>query len=207
MGSRRLLIPAILLFFAAAHAQVIEFESGGLRYKALTHNGVTIMFAPIAMRVHEYAILQISISNGSPVSWTVKPEDFRFERPDGSAIQAAPARVVVETLMEKGNRGDVMKLMSAYEATLFGNSQIHSTNGYESRRQNMMASSGSSRLNAAAVASAIVLATIKLTPGQSTDGAVFLPNQGKPLGPGKLVADTAGETFTFALSPEPARGH
>lgn len=205
MGSRRLFTPAIILFIAAAHAQVIDFESGGLRYKALTHNGVTVMFAPLTMRIHDYAILQVAISNGSPISWAVKPEDFRFERGDGSAVQGLPARTVVETLMSKGSRGDVMKLMAAYEASLYGNAQIHSTNGFEARRQNMMAN-GSSRLNAAAAASAIVLATIKLNPGQSTDGAVFFPNQGKPLGAGKLVANTAGETFTFPLSGEPAKG-
>ena len=206
MGSRRQLLPAIVLFIAAAHAQVIEFQSGGLKYKALTHNGVTVMVAPIAMRVHDYAILQVSISNGSPVSWAVKAEDFRFERADGSSIQGVPAREVVDTLMEKASRGDVMKLMSAYESTLYGNSQFHSTNGFEVRRQNMMAH-GSTKLTAAAAASAIVLASMKLLPGQSTDGAVFFPNQNKPLGAGKLVGDTAGEIFTFPLDAEPAKGH
>src|SRR5271154_868338 len=34
----------VLLLLATAQAQVIEFESSGLKYKALTHNGVTIMF-------------------------------------------------------------------------------------------------------------------------------------------------------------------
>ena len=147
----------------------------------------------------------MAVSNGSPISWAVKPEDFRFERADGSAVQASPARAVVETLMEKGSRGDVMKLMSAYEASLYGNAQIHSTNGFEARRRNMMAN-GSSRLNAAAAASAIVLATMKLNPGQSTDGALFFPNQGRPLGAGRLVANTAGEVFTFSLSGEPMKG-
>lgn len=207
MGSRRLLIPAMVLSIAAAHAQVIEFESGGLRYKALTHNGVTVMFAPIVMRIHDYAILQVAISNGSPISWAVKAEDFSFERADGTVIQAEPARAVVETLMAKASRGDVMKLMSAYEASLYGNSRIHSTNGFEARRQNMMANGGSSKLNAAAAASAIVLPTVKLLPGQSTDGAAFFANQGKPLGAGKLIANTAGETFTFLLDAEPAKGH
>jgi hypothetical protein len=207
MGSRRLLVPAIGLFIAAAHAQVIEFESGGLKYKALTHNGVTVMFAPIAMRIHDYAILQVAISNGSPISWSVKPEDFRFERADGARLPASSASSVVETLMQRASRGDVMKLMSVYEASLYGNAQIHSTNGFEARRRNMMANGGSSKLNAAAAASAIALGPIKLNPGQSTDGAIFFANQGKPLGAGKLVADTAGEIFTFVLDAEPAKAH
>ncbi len=197
----------MLLFIAAAHAQIIEFESGGLHYKAITHNGVTVMFAPITMRVHDYAILQVAISNGSPISWSVKADDFRFERADGTAIPASSASSVVETLMQKASRGDVMKLMSAYEASLYGNSQIHSTNGFEARRRNMLANGGSSKLNAAAAASALVLAPVKLNPGQSTDGAVFFPNQGRPLGAGKLIAETAGEIFTFPLDAEPAKGH
>jgi hypothetical protein len=206
MGSRRFTLPAIMFFIAAAHAQVIEFESGGLKYKALTHNGITVMFAPITMRIHDYAIMQVAISNGSPVSWAFKPDDFVFERPDGTFVKGSTANAVVETLMEKGNRGDVMKLLTAYEAGLYQNAQIHSTNGFESRRQNMLANMGSSKLNAAAAASAMVLALIKLNPGQSTDGAVFFPNQGKPLGAGKLVANTGGEVFTFPVDAEIPKG-
>jgi hypothetical protein len=206
MGSRRFPHPAIFLFIAAAHAQIIEFESSGLKYKALTHNGVTVMFAPMTTRIHDYAILQVAVSNGSPVSWAIRPEDFRFERADGSMVQASAARSVVETLMDKGNRGDVIKLSSAYEAGLYGNSRIHSTNGYESRRQNAQAAMGSAKLNAAAAASALVLATIKLMPGQTTDGAVFFPNQGRPLGVGKLVVSTAGEVFTFPVDAELLKG-
>lgn len=165
------------------------------------------MFAPIAMRIHDYAILQVAVSNGSPISWAIRPEDFRFERADGSSVQASPARSVVETLMQKGNRGDVIKLSTAYEAVLYGNSRMHSTNGYEARRQNAQAALGSAKLNAAAAASALVLATIKLMPGQTTDGAVFFPNQGRPLGMGKLVVNTAGEEFTFPVDGELTKVH
>jgi hypothetical protein len=106
---------------------------------------------------------------------------------------------VVDTLLEKASRGDVIKMISAYEAGLYGNAQIHSTNGYESRRQDALADIGSGKLKAAAAASAIALVTTKLAPGQSTDGAVFYPNQGKSLGAGKLIVTTAGETFTFPI--------
>jgi hypothetical protein len=54
-------------------------------------------------------------------------------------------------------------------------------------------------LKAAAAASAIALVTTKLAPGQSTDGAVFYPNQGKPFGSGNLIVHMAGETFVFPL--------
>jgi hypothetical protein len=191
-----------VLLLVTARSQVIEFESSGLKYKALTRNGVTIMFALLPTRVRDYAILQIAVSNGSPVSWGIRPEDFKFERPDGSVLQALPAGAVVTSMLTKASRGDVMKLISTYEAGLYGNTQMRSTNGYESRRQNALAEVGSTKLKAAAAASAIVLATTKLLPGQSTDGAVFYPNQGKPLGAGQLIVNAAGERFVFPVEPE-----
>jgi hypothetical protein len=60
-----------------------------------------------------------------------------------------------------------------------------------------MAEMTSLRLKAAAAASAIVLAPVKLKPGESTDGAVFYPNAGKPLGPGRMVVNAAGTAFEF----------
>jgi hypothetical protein len=186
----------------AAHAQIIEFESGGLLYKTLTKNGITVMYARLPLRVLDYAILQVAVSNGSGVSWTVKPEDFRFERMDGAGIQALPARTVVGSLIERAGRGEVIKLVAAYESSLYNNAQIHSTNGYEARRQNAFADLGSSKLKAAAAASAIAMVTTKLAPGQSTDGAVFYPNHGKPLGAGKLVVVAAGETFEFPMEAD-----
>jgi hypothetical protein len=206
MGSPSRVARSILLLLAAilvggAGAQVIEFESGGLKYKTLTHNGFTIMFAPLPLQVRDWAILQVSISNGSPVSWTVKPEDFRFEH-NGRGIQALQAGTVVNLVRDHAGRNDVTKLVTAYEATLYGNAQIHSTNGYEARRQSALAEVGSTRLKAAAAASAIVLAPTKLLPGQSTDGAVFYPNNGKPLGAGQLTVHAAGEDFVFQLEVE-----
>ena len=196
---------AFLLTFAlaaAAHSQIIEFESGGLKFKTATRNGVTVMFANLPLRVLDYAVLQVAVSNGASVSWTVKPEEFRFERADGKVIPGLAARIVVGSLIDRAGRGEVIKLVGAYEASLYNNAQIHSTNGYEVRRQNAFAELGSSKLKAAAAASAIALVTTKLAPGQSTDGAVFYPNQGRPLGAGKLIVTTAGETFEFPVEAE-----
>jgi hypothetical protein len=202
MGSRRAFLLTMILLAGTIRAQVIEFESGGLRYRALTRNGVTIMFATLPTHVRDYAILQVAISNGSQIPWSIRPEDFRFERAGGSAIQALPAGTVVTTLIEKARRGDVIKLISTYEAGLYNNSQMHSTNGYETRRQDALAEVGATRIKAAAAASAIALVTTKLAPGQSTDGAVFYPNQGKPLGAGRLIVNVAGETFEFPMEAE-----
>ena len=208
MGSRALLthsrfaILAAVLLPTAIWTQVIPFESNGLKYKALTRGGMTIMFAQLPTKVRDYSVLQVSISNGSPVSWEVKPEDFRFEREVGSPIRALAANTVVGNLLKNANRNDVSRLMTAYEAALNGNVQMHSTNGYESRRQDAQGEGGAGRMRAAAAASALALVPTKLEPGQSTDGAVFYPSGGKPLGAGKLIVNEAGEEFVFPVEPE-----
>jgi hypothetical protein len=207
MGSlRALLLTAILLSAALppglkAQGQVLEFESGGLKYKSLTHNGVTIMFAPLPSRVLGYAILQVAVSNGSPVSWSIRPEDFRFERDNGDTIEALPAGTVIGNLLKRAGRSDVTKIIVAYESALTGNAVVHSTNGYEARRQDALAI-GTGKLKAAAAASAIALVTTKLESGQSTDGAVFYASSGKPLGTGRLMVEMAGEKFEFPVEPE-----
>ncbi len=108
-------------------------------------------------------------------------------------------------MIERGSRVDVIKLVSAYENSLYGLSRFKSTNGYEARRQSALAEVSSTKLKAAAAASAIAFVTTKLAPGQSTDGAIFYPTAGKPLGPGRLVVNTAGEVFEF--EPPPAANH
>jgi hypothetical protein len=195
MRLRLLLLLAVLAVFA--RAQVIEFESGGLRYQTLTKNGITIMWATLPTSVHHYKILQVAVSNGSPISWSIKPEDFSFQRQDGGSVPAVPAKTVVSGFIEKGGRQDVIKLVSAYEQGLYGMTRFHSTNGYETRRQNALAEVSSAKLKSAAAASAIVFVQTKLSSGQSTDGAVFFPNAGKLLGSGRLLVRAAGELFEF----------
>jgi hypothetical protein len=202
MGSRSSLLLAAVLFTGALHAQIIEFESGGLTYRTLTRGGMTIMWAHLPMHIREYAVLQVSISNGSPVSWQVKPQDFKFDKAEGETIAAQPAATVVQQMMDHASRGDVIKLITAYEAALTGNTRVHSTNGYESRRQNAQAELGGGKLRAAAAASAIAFVATKLLPGQSTDGAIFFLNGGKQLGAGKLIVNAAGEVFEFPVEIE-----
>jgi hypothetical protein len=186
-----------VLFCVIVFGQVIEFESGGMHYQTLTRRGVTVMFARMPTHVREFSILQVAVSNGSQAPYTIRPEDFRYVHSDGSAIPAAPARTVVNMLLEKGSRSDVIHLVSAYESALYGVQRMLSTNGYEQRRQAALAEVQSTKIKAAAAASAIALVQIKLTPGQSTDGAVFFPNEGKPLSGGRLVINTNTDTFEF----------
>jgi hypothetical protein len=183
-------------------AQVIEFESGGLKYQTLSKKGVTVMFAQLPTHLREYNIVQIAVSNGAGTACTVRPEDFSFQRPDSGTIRALPARTVVDHLMARGSRNDVIRLVAAYESSLYGIAKFRSTNGYEQRRQAAVADLTSTKLKAAAAASAIALVEARLTPGQSTDGAVFFPTDGKPLGPGRLRCRLAGETFEFENEPD-----
>ncbi|MGH9721809.1 MAG: hypothetical protein ACRD8O_16495 [Bryobacteraceae bacterium] len=195
MWARTFLLIALAARVAAP--QAIEFESNGLKYQTLTRNGVTLMYAHLPVHVREFMILQVAVSNGGRAPAMVKPEDFRFERSDGTVVRAAAARYVVDSLLERGNRGDVIKLVSTYESALYGMQRIRSTNGYEQRRRDALAEVSSTRLKAAAAASAIALVQTRLIAGQSTDGAVFFPTDGKPLGSGRLVVRAAGTEFGF----------
>jgi hypothetical protein len=182
-----------------APGQVIEFESNGLKYQTLTKRGVTVMYAHLAARMHDFSILQVAVSNGSPGPYTIRPEDFTFLRGDGEEVRAWPARSVVGLLMQKGGRGDVIKLASAYETALYGIPHMRTNNGYEQRREAAMAELTSTKLKAAAAASAIALVQTNLKPGESTDGAVFFGGEGKGLGPGRLIVRTNTDTFEFQM--------
>lgn len=178
-------------------AQVIMFESGGLRYQTLSKDGVTVMFAHLPAQLHDYQIVQVGISNGSTDKFTIHPEDFIFEQSGGTRLYATPAKVVVERMLEHATRNDVIKLISTYENSLNGVSRFRSTNGFEARRQNYLAEIGSAKVKAAAAASAIALIDTRLEPGESTDGAVFFAAPSKTLGPGRLLVHAGGHIFEF----------
>jgi hypothetical protein len=184
------------LFPLCGGAQVIEFESNGLKYQTLTRSGVTIMFAHLPIHPRGYSIIQAAISNGSGGSYAIKPEDFSYVRQDNSVLRASPSKSVVEQLLEKGSGSDVVKLITTYEAGVYGNPHFRSTNGYESRRQAALAFSAT-KIRAAAAASAIALVQIKLAPGESTDGAVFFLTENKLLTGGRIFVKTNTDTFAF----------
>jgi hypothetical protein len=204
-GFMRFLLATTLAATTALFGQIIPFESNGLQYKTLTKGGVTVMFANLPAHLKEYSILQVSIANGSPISWTVKPEDFTYRGQDGTQWQAATALSVVNNLLARAGRHDVIKLVTTYERGVYGNEHMQTTNGYESRRQSALAEGVSSRLKAGAAASALALVPTKLAPGESTDGAIFFPSNGKVFGPGTLTAHTGGETFEFPSDGEPSK--
>jgi hypothetical protein len=179
-----------------ASAQVIEFEQNGLKYQTLTKSGVTVMFALLPSHLHEYAIMQVAVSNGARGPYIIRPEDFTWIRGEGLSIRAAAARDVILMLEQRGSGSDAIKLVTTYENSITGNTHLKSTNGYERRRQAALAM-GSVRLKAAAAASALAMVQTKLAPGESTDGAVFFPTEGKPLGPGKLIVRTNTDVFEF----------
>jgi hypothetical protein len=187
---------ALPLLYHLAQAQVIEFESNGLKYQTLTRSGVTVMFAQMPSHLHEYAIIQVAVSNGSQAPYIIRPEDFSYIRSGGEVIRATPARTVIEMLFQKGSGNDVIKLVTAYETSVYGNPHMKSTNGYEQRRQSALAMSAT-KVRAAATASALALVQSKLGPGDSTDGAVFFSTEGKALGAGHLIVRTNTDVFEF----------
>jgi hypothetical protein len=187
---------ALLLGAGPVRSQVIEFESNGLKFQTLTKSGVTVMFAHLPSHVNTYSIIQANVANGSPGPYVVRPEDFLFIRSDGSVLRASTAASVIRLLTEKGGRSDVLKLVSEYEATLYGSDKVRSTNGYEQRRQAAIMA-GPAKLRAAAAASAVAFVQTRLKTGESTDGAVFFVTEGKPLGAGRIVVKTNTDTFEF----------
>ncbi len=76
---RALVLTAMLSIAGRAQA-IIDFESAGLKYKAMTLGGVTVMFSLLPMHIRDYAIVQVAVSNGSSVSWTVKARGLQFRK-------------------------------------------------------------------------------------------------------------------------------
>jgi hypothetical protein len=187
----------------SAPAQIIEFESNGLHYQALTRGGVTVTFAKLPAHIAEYNVMQVTVTNGSPISWMVKPDDFTFSRQDGSNIRATPADIVIDSLLSHAGKSDVVKLQLLYESTIYAMPpNYRSTAGYEHRREQAMTVMVSAKIKAAVAASAITFIASKLKPGDSTDGAIFFQNHEKLLGPGRLIVNTAGEVYQFDVYPD-----
>ncbi len=180
------------------------FESHGLEYDAITKNGITVMFAQMPSRLKEFNIIQITVTNGSPLSWTVRASDFNFVRSDNIVLESVSPDYVVETLLAHADRDDVIKLELLYENSISGLANFRSTNGFEKRREAAMAQFVNRGFKAAAEASAIAFVATKLKSGDSTDGAIFFHNRTKEknLGAGRLVAHTCGESFIFETYEE-----
>ena len=188
-----------LVLFAAASvcAQVIEFESGGLKYQTLSKDGLTIMYAQLPVQVREYVIVQATVTNGSMNVVVVRPEDFVMRLAGGRDIRAGAASAVVSDLLDRAGRNDVIRLVSTYEMSLYGLTRFKSTNGYQQRRQAALAEVTSTRLKAAAAASAIAFVEMKLKPGESTDGALFFPAGNIPLMGSQMRVAVSGRVFEF----------
>src|SRR5271165_520324 len=93
-----------------APAQVIEFEQNGLKYQTLTRSGITVMFAIMPSHLHEYAIVQVAVSNGAQGPYIIRPEDFTYLRGETVPVRAAAARDVILMLETRGTGSDAIKL-------------------------------------------------------------------------------------------------
>ena len=177
-------------------SQVVEFSSNGLAYQALTRDGLTIMYARMPVAIRDYGVIQVALSNAGTGIRKVNAKDFVFHPAAGGAIRAASESEVIGDLFRNAGYGEVVKLQQAYERVLYGNQRIRSNNGYEARRLSAIAF-GNKGLKAAAAAAAIAFVTSELSSGDSTDGAVFFPNRGAELGPGRIVVVVDGQEFEF----------
>ncbi len=182
---------------SGASAQVIEFDNGGLHYQSLTRKGITVMCARLPAQLKDYALMQVAVSNGSDMYASIKPEDFSFARNDGSVVVAAPARDVVNMILEHGNHSDLVKLVATYESAIYGIPNMKLANGYQKRREAALGEGTSSKFKAAAAASAIALIQSRVPPGQSTDGAVFFPVEGKNFPPGRVIVRAGSDVWEF----------
>ena len=197
------LLAGLIVMALTGCAQVIEFYSNGLKYLTLTKSGVTVMYAEMPLQVRGYAVLQVAVINGGGIPRFVQPSWLTYELPDGRTIQAAGEQQVITELQQHGGRNDVIKLVTAYEKAIYGAERLRSNNGYEARRQSALAMGGPAGLKAAAAASAIAFVRTRLRPKDSTDGAVFFANEGKPLGPGVLRAHVDSELFELRAESHP----
>jgi hypothetical protein len=186
----------LLCLAQSVSAQVIEVQANGTTYQTLTKNGITVMFNHLPGNLHQYAIVQVAISNASQGPYIVRPEDFTFERTGGEKIRAVPARTVIDMLRQKGNGNDAIKLVTTYENGIYGSPHPQALKGYEARRQAAIAATGN-KVTSSLIASALALVQTKLAVGDTIDGAVFFPTDGKPLGAGRMVVHTNTDTFEF----------
>ena len=179
-------------------AQVIEYEANGMKYQTLSRQGLTVIITRMPDHIAGFGLFQVSISNGSDHYWTVDPINFSYNR-DDVALAALSADRVVDVLLDRSSHADVVKLVTSYENTLYGIPHMRSTNGYEERREGMMTYGINAKLKAAATASAIALAQVRLAPGQSTDGSIFIPltHEVRSLTGGRLVFKAYDQTFEF----------
>ncbi len=197
IAARAALLVAAVFLAVSAFAQVIEYETEGQKFQTLSHNGLTVIVTQLPTQIAGYGLVQVSIANGSEIHWTVKPEDFQFMR-GSETISALSADAVVNFMLAHASANDVVKLITSYEKSLYAIPNMRSNNGYEQRRQGALAFGASARMRAAA-ASAITLAQVRLGPGESTDGAVFVrvPKDPKSFVGGRIVFHSEGQTFEF----------
>jgi len=196
-------LTALLLLAPPVAAQVIEFESGGLKYQTLTKNGVTIMYAQLAATVREYVTIQVAVSNGTRQPVIIRPEDFSWHPESGPAINPVAARIVVREMLSKARRDDVVGLVGAYENGLYGLQQLRSSSGYESRRRAALAEVESAKLKAAAAASAIAFVQTRLALAKPPTA----PSSSSPWPSPSLPAFSRSSAATSSLSSSSPNRH
>ena len=137
----------------------IEFTSHGLEYEALPKRASRDVRVPAATH-QRFQYYSGHRNHGSPVSWTVKPADFSFVRQDGVVLASVSADQVVESMLQKAGRNDVIKLQLLYEDSIMRYRIFARQTDTSSAREAAMAQFVDRGFKAAAAASAITMVAI-----------------------------------------------
>jgi hypothetical protein len=197
-------VAQLLLSFAFLLQQQpsIEVPYKGLTYSMMSRGGVTVMVAPLNRTILDYQTVQVWISNGSKSYVRIGPQNFEVRQQGLPILAGTSDDTVIAEIPQRARPKDLQELVEVYEATLFGFANERSVGYYQQRKQAARGSmSAGGKMRATATASAIILPSRQLKPGETIDGAVFF--RVDPHG-GRIVfigAHIAGGVFDFPQSP------
>lgn len=211
MPVRKLVLYAMVVAAAAALAgqdpperqqPSIEVPYKGLTYSMMSRGGITVMVAPLNRTILEYQTVQVWISNGSKSYVRVAPQSFEVRQQGLAMLPGTSDDAVIEEIQQRAKPKDLQELVQTYEATLFGFANERSVGYYQQRKQAARTSmGGGGKLRATATASAIILPSRLMKPGEILDGTVFFrvdPRAGRII---TIGAHIAGGVFDFPQSP------
>ena len=189
---------------AARQQPSIEVPYRGLTYSMMSKGGVTVMVAPLNRMILEYQTVQVWISNGSKSYVRIAPQSFEVRQQGAPMLAGASDDKVMDEIQQRARPKDLLELVEAYETTLFGFANERSVGYYQQRKQAARSSMGSGgKMRATAMASAIILPTRQLKPGEIMDGTVFFrvdPHGGRIV---SIGAHLANAVFDFPqVAPE-----
>jgi hypothetical protein len=180
----------------------IEVPYRGLTYSMMSRGGVTVMVAPLNRMILEYQTVQVWISNGSKSYVRIAPQQFEVRQQGTVMLAGTSDDTVIDEIQQRARPKDLLELVEAYETTLYGFANERSLGYYQQRKQAARTAMGAaSKMRATATASAIILPSRLLKPGEIMDGTVFFridPHAGRIV---TIGAHIAGGVYDFPQTP------